>query len=49
MCRPLVGYLSTALLLSQRYLAPLLLFLGLVAVLTGQAWPPPATPGRGAG
>lgn len=30
----LVRYMSTALLLSQRYLAPLLLFLGLVAVLT---------------
>ncbi|MFF9490651.1 hypothetical protein [Streptomyces sp. NPDC014676] len=31
----LVGYMCTVLLLSQRYLAPLLLFLGLVAVLTG--------------
>ncbi|GAA2432698.1 hypothetical protein [Streptomyces glaucus] len=31
----LVRYLSTALLLSQRHLAPLLLFVGLVAVLTG--------------
>ncbi|MFF9489245.1 hypothetical protein [Streptomyces sp. NPDC014676] len=31
----LVGYMSTVLLLSQRYLAPLLLFLGLVTVLTG--------------
>ncbi|MFF9798831.1 hypothetical protein ACF1G3_15525 [Streptomyces rochei] len=30
----LVGYMVTVLLLSQRYLAPLLLFLGLVAVLT---------------
>jgi hypothetical protein len=30
----LVGYMFTVLLLSQRYLAPLLLFLGLVAVLT---------------
>ncbi|MEU7471095.1 hypothetical protein AB0A94_21610 [Streptomyces sp. NPDC044984] len=30
----LIRYLSTVLLLSQRYLAPLLLFLGLVAVLT---------------
>ncbi|MFF7759530.1 hypothetical protein [Streptomyces griseorubiginosus] len=30
----LVRYMSTVLLLSQRYLAPLLLFLGLVAVLT---------------
>ncbi|CAM5468047.1 hypothetical protein STENM223S_05077 [Streptomyces tendae] len=30
----LVRYLSTVLLLSQRYLAPLLLFIGLVAVLT---------------
>ncbi|MFI6209045.1 hypothetical protein ACIBAI_22000 [Streptomyces sp. NPDC051041] len=30
----LVRYLSTALLLSQRHLAPLLLFVGLVAVLT---------------
>ncbi|MFI8192488.1 hypothetical protein ACIF8T_27535 [Streptomyces sp. NPDC085946] len=30
----LVGYMFTLLLLSQRYLAPLLLFLGLVAVLT---------------
>ncbi|MGW0135736.1 hypothetical protein [Streptomyces sp. NPDC003299] len=31
---PLVRYLCTVLLLSQRYLAPVLLFLGLVAVLT---------------
>ncbi|MER7196014.1 hypothetical protein [Streptomyces flaveolus] len=30
----LVRYMSTVLLLSQRYLAPLVLFLGLVAVLT---------------
>ncbi|WP_217134675.1 hypothetical protein [Streptomyces sp. AC558_RSS880] len=30
----LIRYLSTVLLLSQRYLAPLLLFLGLVTVLT---------------
>ncbi|MFI8459872.1 hypothetical protein [Kitasatospora sp. NPDC085464] len=40
----LVRYLSTVLLLSQRYLAPLLLFVGLAAVLTSSdSGPLPAT------
>ncbi|ANB10555.1 hypothetical protein SAM40697_6602 [Streptomyces ambofaciens] len=42
----LIRYMSTALLLSQRYLAPLLLFFALVAVLTSSdAGPLPATYG----